>query len=160
MIHAIESISEFIKLKTSSDLSGISTPNMKFAVRANNEPPDFVNCLNVYFYDVMNVKDTQLNPHYRLMGSSMELLLKIDPLANLKAMRDALLVAAKIDQFMGVQTIAKKNYSVTPVANLNSAITWRESYPLEWRPAANQDERYYHLTTFVQFRFFQEKIVV
>lgn len=157
MIATRESVAEFLKSKVTSDLAGITDPEMKFAVRSNTQPPEFPNCLNWYNFDDEPIG--QYNPHYRILTSSLELLIQVDANSPLASERQAYTCIHKINQFMAVQSIQKKDYSVTPVVNLGSQIQWRDSYPLSWTSVPDSDERYIHKSAFIMFRYFEEAIV-
>ena len=158
MIAARESISEFIKAKVTSDLSGITVPEMKFSVRASNQAPEFPNTLNLYFYDDSNADDSQFNPHYRSLAATLELLIQVEPSEPLVAEKQAYQVCHLVNQFLAVQSMPKKDYSVNPATSMGSSIAWRDSYPVEWITAPNQDERYIQKSAFLLFRYFEEPI--
>lgn len=159
MIAARESISEFIKAKVASDLTGLTSPEMRFAVRSSQQPPEFPNCLNIYFFDDLNAGNRKFNPHVRTLTSSLELLVMIDPNNPLTSERDAYQVIHLINQFMAVQRCDKKDYSQNPVVNLGTQISWHESYPLEWISVPNENERYIHKTCSINFLYAEEKVV-
>lgn len=157
MLAARESISEFIKSKVLSDLSGITLPEMKFSTRSNNQTPEFPNCLNLYFYDDDPIG--QYNPAYRELVASLELLVQVEPGRELAADLKAFRVMHLVNQFMAIQSIGKMDYSVDPAVSMKSSISWRESYPVGWRSSADIDERYVHKTAMIVFRYFEEKII-
>lgn len=159
MIAARESIAEYIKAKVMTDLAGITTPELRFSVRASHQPPEFPNCLNLYFFDDSNVGGNQFNPAYREVTASFELLIEIDPNVPLLSERQAYTAIHLINQFMAVQTCQKMDYSVDPPIKLGSSITWRDSYPLDWTSAPSVDERYSHKSSFLIFRYFEERVI-
>lgn len=160
MIYTRESFGNFIKGKVASDLAGITDPDMRSAVRAPSQTPEFPNCLNIYYYDDRNALGTKFNPHYRELTTTLELILQVDPNNPLSSERQAYEIIHLIDQFMGVQAIDKLDYSVTPPINMGSQISWSSSYPLEWISAPNEDERYVLKSALLSLRYFEKKIVV
>lgn len=159
MIYALESIAKFIEGKVATDLVGITTPEMRFLVRASVQPPEFPNCLNLYFFDHSNKNGSQYDPHWREVSASLELLIAVDPVNPLVSEQQASDVMHKINQFMAVQSTPKMNYSVNPAVSLKTSIQWRDFYPLEWISAPNVDERYIHKSCFLAFTYFEERVV-
>lgn len=157
MIHARESIAEFMESKVASDLAGITTPDIKFSVRGSTQPPEFPNCLNLYFFDDNSIG--QFNPHYRQLTASIEFILQLNPITPLVTERHAMEAIHKINQFMAVQSIPKTDYSVSPSRSMGSGITWRDSYPLDWRAVSDVDDKYVHKSCFISFLYWEEKVI-
>lgn len=162
MLATRETIEQYIKGKVASDLAGITSPDIKFSLRAVNQAPDFVNCLNLYCFDDDLVDPRfKTNPAYRMLTASFELLIQTDPTAPIVADVAALKAMHLINQFMAIQSLDKLDYSVSPAVKMGSGISWRDSYPLVWRSVAGvsgEDDRYIQKTCMLQFRYFEEPI--
>lgn len=160
MLASRESVSEFIKAKVASDCAGITSPEMRFHACPTNQPPEFPNVLNLYFYDDNNVQPGISYPAWRECIASFELLIEVDPSAPMLAETQAIRVMQKISNFMAVQAIDKLDYSVVPPVPMGTQIEWSQSYPVEWRDSADTSERYIHKTAAILFRYFEEKFVI
>ncbi len=164
MLATRETIEQYIKGKVASDLTGITTPDISFSMRAENQPPNFANCLNLYFYDDDLVSPAfKSNPAWRDLTASLELLIQTDPTAPLLADKQALTACHLINQFMAIQATEKLDYSVNPAVSMGSGISWRDSYPIVWHSiagVASEDARYIQKSAMLIFRYFEQPLVV
>lgn len=107
-------------------------------------------------YDDKAIQKT--NPAYRLLTASLELMIEVNPSIQMQAETQAYTAMHLINQFMAVQTTPKMNYGVVPPKKLGSAITWRDSYPVDWISTPNIEERYVQKSASLQFKYWEEPI--
>jgi len=94
------------------------------------------------------------SPTFRNLGCAFELFIQVEAGNPLKAEKQAMEAIEKINAFMRVQQVEKKDFSLVTPVSLGSSVTWE--WPLDWRPGALRNERYIHKISLLLFRYFED----